>query len=761
MSEKPLSYNSAEDLRIPWSTAFLFIFFIFFVFNLWQTVHERWVAKYRLDPMTGQMQVENYNIDVVLIGLGIMVFAGVVLLVLRFKPVWRFLTSMQLGIVLTGAITIGTILGTLVFQNAPEQDYISFYSEPMFMVFKALHLVDVFDAWWFLAVEILLCISLVAITLRIKPWSLGKIGLAATHLGVVAVILGAFLGVIAHVEGVILLGEGEKTNFIVSDKWVKQAGNDLEKLLPPNVPKEHQIPLNGEIVLDRFDEIYYDEPYVVQHGHTTTRKDIRTGEEEQVVRAEAGLDFTDKKPLMLKGGVGTLQITNIYRNYLRTETLVPDENGESLATLEVTNTTHDHGEAEDVGHSHSFVQLIRATTLDNPLRGTADAILPASDDPMSRFMNPNNTFRLRYSWQRPDEAKLKELGIVDGPSPYIVMARLMSEDPGASMGGQHLEARLKQGVGVPLGESGYTITLQKFYNHLNVRIEADGSMVYENASDLMMNPSVDVTVTGGEFREPYPLNLSARGAAPNDKKMQEFVEKSNLMLGFIMAPPVDLVLVGSTGELLVYQDGALQRTVDLRNETYQAPYTGLIFKLLQAEEKGRVEVKTSNDNPANNYAVEVKVDKKDGTSVSGTLELLSDNISREEMMNNPHRYFLMIDDKNQVTFSVRGDYIKDWLSHVVVNEKGVKVADHSIRVNEPLIYSGYYFYQSDWYPKVPYGQKPEKWYTYLRVNYDAGLFLVYLGIAGLIFGSIYHFYVAPRFRRKNGGSEGAGENGHV
>lgn len=757
MSENQKNHTSVEDLRVPWSTAFLFIFFIFFVFNLWQTVHERWVVKYQLNPMTGQMQVENYNVDVVLIGLGIMIFAGVVLLVLKFKPVWRFLTSMQLGIVLTGTITVGTILGTLVFQNAPEQDYISFYSEPMYMIFKALHLVDVFDAWWFLATEILLCVGLVAITIRLKPWSPGKIGIAVTHLGVVAIIIGAFVGVMMHVEGVVLLGEGEKTNFVVSDSWVRQAGNDLEKLLPPNVPKEHQIPLNGEIVLDRFDEIYYDEPYVVQHGRTTTRRDIRTGEEEQVVRSDTGLDFTDKKPLMLKDGAGKLQITNIYRNYLRTETLVPDENGEPMATVEITNHTHDHGDAEEVSHSHSFTQLLRAGTLDNPMRGTADTLLPASNDPMDRFMNPNNTFRLRYTWIRPTDDKLKELGILDGPSPYIIMGRTMEMDGG--MGGDHLEARLKLDTPVALGNSGYTLTLKKFYNHLNVKLAADGSSIYENASDLMMNPSVDVAVTGGEFTEPLVLNLSARGAAPNDKKMQEFVQKSNLMLGFIMAPPVDLILVGSTGELLVFQDGALQKTVDLKNETYTPLYTGLEFKLLNAVEKGRIEVKTSNDNPVNNYAVDVKVEKKDGTTLTGTLELLTEMVTREEIMNNPHRYFLVIDEKNQITFSVRSDYIKDWLSHVVVNENGQQVMDHSIRVNEPLIYSGYYFYQSDWYPKVPYGQKPPKWYTYLRVNYDAGLPLVYLGIAGLIFGSIYHFYVAPVFRRKkNGGNGGEGEN---
>lgn len=117
-----------------------------------------------------------------------------------------------------------------------------------------------------------------------------------------------------------------------------------------------------------------------------------------------------------------------------------------------------------------------------------------------------------------------------------------------------------------------------------------------------------------------------------------------------------------------------------------------------------------------------------------------------------------LDDKNFLLFSIRGDYIKDWQSHVTLIQDGQEVRSQVLRVNEPLIHNGYYFYQNSWAPQVPYGVTPDKWYTILRVVNDPGLLLVYLGIAMLVFGSIYVFYIQPRFRRSNGTNRESNQN---
>jgi cytochrome c biogenesis protein ResB len=100
-----------------------------------------------------------------------------------------------------------------------------------------------------------------------------------------------------------------------------------------------------------------------------------------------------------------------------------------------------------------------------------------------------------------------------------------------------------------------------------------------------------------------------------------------------------------------------------------------------------------------------------------------------------------------MSLQVRGDYIKDWQSHSTMTTPDGTEIKHRIRVNEPLIYNGFYYYQSSYSPQPPYGQEPDKWYTILRVAKDPGLPLVYFGIFLMSLGMIWSFYIGPRFKK--------------
>ena len=110
-----------------WSNCFIFVFFVFFLFNLWQTVHERWLVEQIIDPETGSMSVE-FHAEYIALGLvGIAVLVGI-WAIRRRETTWRFLRSTRLGIVLITSVLVGTVFGTLIFQNASPQDYVNFYS---------------------------------------------------------------------------------------------------------------------------------------------------------------------------------------------------------------------------------------------------------------------------------------------------------------------------------------------------------------------------------------------------------------------------------------------------------------------------------------------------------------------------------------------------------------------------------------------------------------------------------------------------------
>jgi hypothetical protein len=746
---------------------------VFFFFNFWKLVHERFFVEFQQNSL-GQNIVLDYNFDLILYVLGALLAVVFGFAIFFRKQFWRFLTSMQLGIVLIFAVTIGTTLGTLVFQNANPEDYTSFYGQFLYFIFTRLNLTDVFDAWWFLAFELLLALSLICVTIRTKPWTLGRIGVAAVHLGIVAVIIGAFIGVAFMEDGILFLGEGETaTNAIRSDflqrfrdipdvrEAISQKGtitSEYDLLKPENndiVPEEFLLPLGGSVKLDDFEELYYEEPYIVSLGRRVQQMDIRTMTRQEVVRIEMQMDFTDTKPLKMGEDLGVLRVNRVFRNFRRDSKLVVSESGIPLVKIKAVNTAGD-------GVIH---KVFGEETFEEPLRGTPTQILPHAEG-INQFLMANNAFRLRLSWGMPDEEKLQEIGLLSDEPPYIIMARQMRGEMG-----DHLQYRLDIGESQNIEGTEYSVKILRFFNHLQVKLDEGDIHSFVNGSDLLMNPAVELEISGGHLEKPMAIILTSTGAPPNDAKMRDFVSKSNIILGFFLAPPSELLLVGESNELYVYQNGTLQEAIDLAANSYQPLYSALELSIEDALANAVQEDMFFDDSSEPSYAVELQVTRGDEVR-TGIIELMDETASFQERVANRDRYFMYLDEeeKNFLNFHVRGDYIKDWRSNVTVTYGDRQELRHSIRVNEPLIFNGFYFYQSDWQPKVPYGLTPaeyqpddpadfsaDKWYTYLRVVNDPGLPLVYIGIAMLTAGIFWAFYIGPRFRRNKKTGTSAGE----
>ena len=78
--------------------------------------------------------------------------------------------------------------------------------------------------------------------------------------------------------------------------------------------------------------------------------------------------------------------------------------------------------------------------------------------------------------------------------------------------------------------------------------------------------------------------------------------------------------------------------------------------------------------------------------------------------------------------------IKDFISDVQVIQNEKVILSQSIRVNHPLHFGGYHFYQ------LSYDEKEEK-YTILLVVSDSGLIIVWAGYALLGLGTVWLFYI--------------------
>ncbi|MGD9731113.1 MAG: cytochrome c biogenesis protein ResB [Desulfamplus sp.] len=77
------------------------------------------------------------------------------------NPAWNFFKSVKLTVIVLLLLAVTSIIGTLVPQNGMEQFYIQKYGEVFFKLFNALDIFDMYNAWWFILLLIVLSINIV------------------------------------------------------------------------------------------------------------------------------------------------------------------------------------------------------------------------------------------------------------------------------------------------------------------------------------------------------------------------------------------------------------------------------------------------------------------------------------------------------------------------------------------------------------------------------------------------------------------------
>jgi len=78
----------------------------------------------------------------------------------RANPVYTFLTSMKVGVILLLILTAACVLGTMLPQNQPAELYLKHYGESLGGLYLRLGLTHLFSSWWFNSLAGLLGLSL-------------------------------------------------------------------------------------------------------------------------------------------------------------------------------------------------------------------------------------------------------------------------------------------------------------------------------------------------------------------------------------------------------------------------------------------------------------------------------------------------------------------------------------------------------------------------------------------------------------------------
>ncbi|MCB9898568.1 MAG: cytochrome c biogenesis protein ResB [Planctomycetes bacterium] len=97
----------------------------------------------------------------------------------------------------------------------------------------------------------------------------------------------------------------------------------------------------------------------------------------------------------------------------------------------------------------------------------------------------------------------------------------------------------------------------------------------------------------------------------------------------------------------------------------------------------------------------------------------------------------LADGNSVLVLDKRGDDVKSFTSRLAVTVDGEKVHEALVRVNEPLTWGGFMFYQSNYRPEDPT-------YSGFLVMRDPGLPVVFTGFALMVAGMLFIAYVRPR-----------------
>jgi cytochrome c biogenesis protein len=84
--------------------------------------------------------------------------------------IWKFFSSVKLAVVLLIILAIVSVIGTVIQQNLPPEEYLREYSQSTIALFETLGFFDLYHTWWFVLILLLFTANLIICTLERLPY---------------------------------------------------------------------------------------------------------------------------------------------------------------------------------------------------------------------------------------------------------------------------------------------------------------------------------------------------------------------------------------------------------------------------------------------------------------------------------------------------------------------------------------------------------------------------------------------------------------
>lgn len=80
--------------------------------------------------------------------------------------IWQFFCSVKLTVYTLLLLAATSVVGTIILQNGTAQQYIRLYGEGAYNLIKVFNIDDMYRAWWFLTLIVILCINIVVCSIE-------------------------------------------------------------------------------------------------------------------------------------------------------------------------------------------------------------------------------------------------------------------------------------------------------------------------------------------------------------------------------------------------------------------------------------------------------------------------------------------------------------------------------------------------------------------------------------------------------------------
>ena len=144
------------------------------------------------------------------------------------NPVFKFLASVRLAVVLLAVVIIASIAGTL-YETSFDAKVARAY---------------IYNAWWFDTWLTLLCVNLACAAFSRRPWKRHHTGFLLTHLGIITLLIGAMIGRGWGIEGTMTIFKNQPPNnqLIVDQRVLRVEEDGRAAQYPVSIIGRHPAP---------------------------------------------------------------------------------------------------------------------------------------------------------------------------------------------------------------------------------------------------------------------------------------------------------------------------------------------------------------------------------------------------------------------------------------------------------------------------------------------------------------------------------------